>query len=160
MIVEGGGGFATTVTSSSVSLEATTINVDSTADFKDVDFIWIGDEKINYAGKTATSFTGCVRGQDGTSCSIHSSGVKVYNDDSNITNNILGYNVGVANSTLGAARTLAQVTLRVLRVLPRVIAWDYPFLEGNLVIIKYIILYPLSAGLVFTLALYFRNLIL
>ena len=37
---------------------ATTLTVDSTADFEDNGFIRIGNELISYTGKTATSFNG------------------------------------------------------------------------------------------------------
>lgn len=41
---------------------STTINVTSTAQFTTTGFIQIESEIISYTGKTATSFTGCVRG--------------------------------------------------------------------------------------------------
>lgn len=41
---------------------STTINVTSTAQFTSTGFIQIESEIISYTGKTATSFTGCVRG--------------------------------------------------------------------------------------------------
>jgi len=37
---------------------ATTLTVDSTADFENSGFIRVGKELISYTGKTATSFTG------------------------------------------------------------------------------------------------------
>lgn len=41
---------------------STSINVDSTIGFTNSGFIQINSEVISYTGKTATSFTGCVRG--------------------------------------------------------------------------------------------------
>ena len=55
----------------------TTIPVVSTADFQNTGSIFIGSELINYTGKTATSFTGCTRGQYGSSNSAHLSGAYV-----------------------------------------------------------------------------------
>ncbi len=50
---------------------ATTLTVDSTADFEDSGFIRIGNELIAYTGKTATSFTGLTRGAGGTTALQH-----------------------------------------------------------------------------------------
>ncbi len=50
---------------------ATTLTVDSTADFEDNGFIRIGNELISYTGKTATSFTGLTRGVGGTTALQH-----------------------------------------------------------------------------------------
>lgn len=160
MVMEGEGGPAATSLTSDLDSGATTLNVTSTKDFLDVDYVWVGDEKITYAAKTPTQFTGCVRGVDGTAASYHKSGYKVYSESSNVMYNMLGFNVGVSNTVLGTFTTLTQTVLRVVRVIPRTIAWDYSFLSGNLTLVKYIILYPLSAGLIFTLAMYFRELIL
>ncbi len=50
---------------------ATSLTVDSTADFEDNGFIRIGNELISYTGKTATSFTGLTRGAGGTTALQH-----------------------------------------------------------------------------------------
>lgn len=64
---------------SPVGVSDTVINVTSTENFSipaDAGtlrtYIIIGDEYIEYTGKTATSFTGCVRGQYGTIAETHS----------------------------------------------------------------------------------------
>ena len=50
---------------------ATTLTVDSTADFEGDGFIRIGNEVLAYTGKTATSFTGLTRGAGGTTAAAH-----------------------------------------------------------------------------------------
>ena len=50
---------------------ATTLTVDSTADFEGAGFIRIGNEVLAYTGKTATSFTGLTRGAGGTTAAAH-----------------------------------------------------------------------------------------
>jgi hypothetical protein len=55
----------------------TTIPVVSTAEFLSAGTILIGAELISYTGKTATSFTGCTRGQYGSSNSAHLTGAYV-----------------------------------------------------------------------------------
>jgi len=158
--MEGQGGFATTKLAVGLNNTAATINVTSTNDFLDIDYIWIGDEKITYTAKTDTTFTGCIRGTDGTIASYHTVNTKVYNEGSNVMYNALGFNVAVSDTILGTFWTLGEAAVRIAKIVPRAIAWNYSFLEGSLAMVKYFILYPLSAGLVLTLAMYFRNLIL
>lgn len=157
--MEGQGGFATTRLTAGLNNTAVTVNVISTNDFLDIDYIWIGDERITYAAKTDTSFTGCTRGTDGTPSLYHAVYTKVYNEGSNVMYNALGFNVAVSDTILGTFWTLSKAVLRVTKIIPRAIAWDYSFLTGGLTVLKYL-LYCLSAGMILTLAMYFRNLIL
>ena len=53
---------AQTTLTATIDRNDTTINVASTASFGSTGTIYIGTERITYTGKTATSFTGCVRG--------------------------------------------------------------------------------------------------
>lgn len=61
-----------TLLDGALSDAATTITVDSTADFASSGEIRINDEVISYTGKTATTFTGCTRGFDNTTAAAHS----------------------------------------------------------------------------------------
>lgn len=74
----------------SITKSATTIPVVSTADFPEQGRIRIDDEEIKYTGKTATSFTGCIRGWRGTKATSHSNGVLVHN----------GYKVIIENCSI------------------------------------------------------------
>ena len=56
---------------SGITSEATTIAVTSTDGFEDSGFLLLGDELIQYTGKTSTSFTGLTRGVGGTSKVAH-----------------------------------------------------------------------------------------
>lgn len=60
----------------------TTIVVDSTTNFASAGTIRIESEDITYTGKTATSFTGCARGANGTTAAAH-------NDNTTVTNHTL-----------------------------------------------------------------------
>jgi flagellar hook protein FlgE len=62
---------------------ATTLSVDSTADFENDGFIKIGNELIGYTGKTATSFTGLTRGAGGTTAAAHTLDAQITQDVSN-----------------------------------------------------------------------------
>lgn len=72
------GGFIPGVSSSTlngnINNSTTTIIVVSTTAFTASGAIWINGEYITYSGKTATDFTGCVRGADGTTAAAHLSG--------------------------------------------------------------------------------------
>ncbi len=73
----------TTDVNTDVNATATTITVDSTADFEDSGFIRIGNERISYTGKTATSFTGLTRGVGGTTAVAHSNDAVITQEISN-----------------------------------------------------------------------------
>lgn len=66
-----------TTLTSNISNSATTIPVASTANFQSAGTIYIDSELITYTGKTATSFTGCTRGQYSSSNAAHVAGVYV-----------------------------------------------------------------------------------
>ena len=57
----------------------TTITVDSTTNFTASGVITIENEKISYTGTTPTTFTGCLRGQLGTTAAIHATRTPVVN---------------------------------------------------------------------------------
>jgi hypothetical protein len=75
------GGFIPGSTSSTlngaINNSVTTITVVSTSAFTASGAIWINGEYITYSGKTATDFTGCVRGADGTTAASQLSGALV-----------------------------------------------------------------------------------
>jgi hypothetical protein len=75
------GGFIPGITSSTlnggIDAVVTTITVVSTSAFTTSGAIWINGEYITYSGKTATDFTGCVRGADGTTAASQLSGAVV-----------------------------------------------------------------------------------
>lgn len=66
-----------------ITATATTITIDSTADFPEQGRIKIEQEEIIYTGKTALTFTGCARGVRGTQKATHANNTRVHN----------GYNV-------------------------------------------------------------------
>ena len=57
-----------------INNSVTTITVVSTSAFTASGAIWIDGEYITYSGKTATDFTGCTRGADGTTAAAHNNG--------------------------------------------------------------------------------------
>ena len=71
---------------------ATTITVDDTTGFPAAGIIDIGTELITYTAKTATDFTGCVRGTNGTTAASHL-------DNAIVTNATLWTGWGVQSNT-------------------------------------------------------------
>jgi hypothetical protein len=70
---------ATTTLNGGIDAVVTTIIVVSTSAFPTSGRIDIGTELITYTGKTPTTFTGCVRGANGSTAASHLTGVTVTN---------------------------------------------------------------------------------
>jgi hypothetical protein len=75
-LIEAANNAATTLTAA-VSNSDTTLAVASTTEFPDSGALSIEGEVIFYTGTTSNSFTGCTRGQDGTSAAAHGNGATV-----------------------------------------------------------------------------------
>ena len=75
----GGGvtGEATTSLNGGISNVDVTVTVVSTTGFPATGTFLVGTELITYSGLTPTTFTGCLRGQQGTTAASHSSGAVV-----------------------------------------------------------------------------------
>jgi len=148
--------FAVTSLTADVGEEDTTLQVASTADFLDSGYLWIGDERVQYTGKTDTSFTGVTRGvvdenNEGGTATSHSAGDKVMNTEANVINSLLGYNRMATRTELGIME-YPMFLWRILTVaVPKMITWDYGYLEGDMVLLKYVLLYPISAGFIISL---------
>lgn len=67
----------TTTLNGAINNLVTTITVASTTSFPSAGKIKIDSEVISYTGLTATTFTGCTRGVDGTAAASHSNGATV-----------------------------------------------------------------------------------
>jgi len=159
-IMESRAAFAVTRLTATMSVEETTsLTVASTADFIATDYVFVEDEEILYASKDATHFYTITRGINDTTAVAHDIGAKVKNEESNIVNNLLGYNVAATTSTYGSASAIVGLMWNLIKSLPRMIAWDYSYLGGQLVLLKYLLLWPISAGFVFSLGLTFLSLI-
>jgi hypothetical protein len=159
-IMESRSAFAVTHLTTAVSAtEVASFEVASTDDFIATDSIFVEDEEILYAAKDATHFLVITRGVGDTNAVTHDVGAKVKNEDSNILNNLLGYNVAATASTYGSASAFVGLMWNMLKSIPKMIAWDYSYLQGQLVLLKYLLLWPISAGFVFSLGLAFISLI-
>lgn len=95
--VTGGGGINSTVLTVDMTAVATSATVQNTAGFLGADKIVIGGETMNYASKDFTHFLGITR----VNGVAHSTGGMVYNQQTSILNNALGYNVSSITSSSG-----------------------------------------------------------
>ena len=71
--------YADTTLNGAIDDSVTTITIVSTTGFDASGSIQIEKEWISYTGKTATTFTGCTRGQEGTIAIAHANGITVIN---------------------------------------------------------------------------------
>lgn len=158
MFAEGRTGLATTTLTSNLSASATTMSVHSTSGFGSEDVVEIDGEVICYTGITATTFTGLTRGTDCRSsndaAADHDSGSRVYSETPGVVNRLVGFNIAEAYSDggiVGFIKGTWETTKNIpnfLQAVSSMLMWDYSYLEGTGVYIKYLLLYPLSAGLV------------
>jgi len=80
---------STVLTDDPLAAGATTVNVSDASNFPSVGILTIDLEAIHYTGKTATSFTGCTRGFDGTTDVQHDVGATVFHDIPAAHHNVL-----------------------------------------------------------------------
>lgn len=163
MVGEQGGGFAATNLTAPIDSSATTINVVSTENFLDQDYLWIVEtngankEKILYTGRTSTTFTGLSRGVD-TTAAAHATNARVFTEQISALNDLVGFNVAVSNSTVGSLKTVIHTATALTFALPKLIAWDYSFLDNRAgTHLKYFLYYPISAGLVISFVVAFAS---
>jgi len=156
--VEGTTAFATSTLEVAIDEDDVTIEVVSTDDFSDSDYAWIENERIFYTGKNdaTDTLTGVVRGSadengEGGEAVEHAVGAKIMNNASGAMNVLLGYNLTANRTELGTMDMVRFASGIFTKALPKIIMWDYSFLQGDLALIKYAILYPLTAGFVLAL---------
>ena len=156
-IVDGHTGLETTSLTQAVTESDTTIHVKTTGPFVSSGVVMIGDETICYTSKTATTFAGVTRGED---CRISSRAQafpidqQVMSEAPGVINSLVGFDITSAfadGGFIGLAKgiyTSAKNLPSFLNAVARMIMWDYSFLDGPFVYIKFLVLYPLSAGMV------------
>lgn len=151
-VMEGGGGVVSVALATTIDDDDTTLEVASTTDFLDSDWVMIGTEKISYTGRTATTFTGCTRGYDGTTARSHASGEIVYTKGASVVNNALGFNVAATADSMGWWATITIPFYFLTRSLPNIVAMNFSFLSGDLAVIG-LLFFAAGAGLIITIAL-------
>jgi len=156
--LEGSSGLATTHLTADLTSTATTASVQGTDGFLKSDFLIVENERICYSGKTSSSFTGLTRGCHDSTASSHSKNIRVYNETTGMVNQMVGFNVLQTFADDGFFKGVTKFITsfgHLFVSIANMLAWNYSFLEGNGVYIKYIMLYPISAAMI----LYLVNLV-
>lgn len=150
--MEGGGGFNTTYLTTDISENAVTIPVSSTQGFLEADYVVIGNEKIRYTSKSDTQFNIPAtngRGYDGTEAEDHSENAFVLSQESDVANQMLGYNIATTGTTVGSISLGVSLTRFLFTSIPRLVTWDYAWLQGDMTIIRLALALPTAAFTVY-----------
>jgi len=150
--MEGGGGIVAVELATTIDSDDTTIEVASTADFRDDEIIIIGDEHIMPGSTTSTTFLTCTRGYDDTTAVAHTAGAIVYTHGASMINNAMGFNVAATADEMGFWAVVTIPFNFMTKTLPHVVSMNYSFLTGEAGIIGWFIL-ALGAGMIIALAL-------
>lgn len=154
-IVAGGGGFAATSLTEVVAADDLTLPVISTSGFlSSADYVEIKGEKVLYAGTTATSFTECVRGYDGTTAQAYPAGTMVYSTSASTVNNAIGFNIAATVDSMGLWSIITIPFMFLTRTLPQLLLMPYQLFKGDLVIIA-VILVLIQVAVAITIAMSF-----
>lgn len=151
-IMKGGGGIVATPLTADIGATNTTIPVESTDDYLSRDYVFIGEEQVLYTGTTATTFTGCTRGYDGTTAAAHSEGAMVYTADASAVNSAMGFNIAAVTDSMGWWGAITIPFRFFFQTIPRIFMMNVTFMTGNLAIIGWF-WFAFVAGFVITLAL-------
>jgi len=116
----------------------TTISVSSTDGFLHSDIVTIGNEKIRYTSKSETQFNAPAtggRGYDGTEAETHDANSYVMSQDSDVVNQMLGFNIAATGTTVGAVSIGLSLNRFLFTSVPRLATWDYSWLTGDLILL-------------------------
>ena len=158
-IIEGESAIATTELAANIDNEVLLVAVISTTGFIATnDFFTLDNEDICYSTTTATTFVVSERGCRGSDSAPHVAGQRVYNDATGLINSLIGFDVlqvladdGFFKGGIKAFTALPGIAKSV----GKMVIWDYSYLEGSMVWLKYA-LFGISAAMV----LDFINLVL
>ena len=136
--------YSQTKLTAALSSVATTITVNDTSGFRVADYVVIGDEVIQYSGKTATTFTNCVR----PSGTAHQLGANVYSRQADAVRSSVGYNLMNLSYSGGLLAMPTFLMSFVTRALPQMVTWNYSFLKSDELQYLRLILQAISAGII------------
>lgn len=150
-IIDGSGGFVSTGLTANLARNGVTANVTSTDGFLASGYVYIEGEEIYYSGKAATTFT--LSG----SHRAHVSGQQVMTEASGTLNSLLGFDIKASDTTLGTIRTVINVGSGLLHAIPKMILWDYSYLNNDVGTYIRMLGWVLSAGLVISIIALLRG---
>ena len=168
-MLEGRSGYAAADLSAAISPTAQFIPLTHTSDFPSSDTrVFIEDEEIAYDSIVETVTGDCPsppclnagstgRGSNNTTATAHAAGIRVVSESLGLLNQAVGFQVGQVDGLVGRLLFPIQAGLAILKLLGKMVMWDYSFLTGNAMYVKVVLLYPLSAGAVIGLVQLFRG---
>ena len=152
-IFQGGGGLvATTLTSPLSATDSATINVVSTAAYRNTDIVYIENEQIRYSGNTSNTFTGLTRAINRTHASAHATGTPVYSLEMGTINQASGAFVAESDVSGGQIGAAGFNIGFLIRAIPNMVTWPYPYFTGQLVYLR-LLLQMVGVGLTVSLVL-------
>ena len=144
---------ATTLTAPLSATENATIHVLSTQGYRSADTVYIENEMIRYTGNTLVTFTGLTRAYNRTKAVAHNVvGTPVYSQEMGTVNQASGAFVATADIAGGELSASGFNISFLLRAVPNMVTWPYPFFTGQLVYVK-ILLQMVGIGLTVSLVL-------
>lgn len=154
-MLAGGGGYAATSLTADIDADDSTMPVVSTNGFlSSADYVEIKDEKILYVDTTDTSFTGCVRGYEGTTAKTYPAGTMVYTTSASTVNNAMGFNIAATVDTMGLWAIITIPFNFLIKTVPQLLLMPYQLFRGDLVIMA-TILVLIQVAVVITIAMSF-----
>lgn len=106
--------------------------------------LYIDNEILSFTGPIGTGFpttdivNGVTRAINGTESAPHSAGTPVYNRVAGRINRAVAYNVSIVqDNELGARQIIGVVFTFFTDMLPAFIVWDYSWMSGNFVYLRY-----------------------
>ena len=160
-VVQGSNQTASTVLTAAIDDDDTTVSVTSTTGFPGTGVIVIGDEKIAYSSKTATTFTQSifgggvtapiVRGAESTEATAHLAGATVRTVEGGMMNTAATYNVAVMADASGLWAAVTW-TLALLRLLGSFMILPISFMGTDLAIIG-VLWWCFMAGMLISLGI-------
>ena len=156
-IIDGHAGLETTSLTAEVSETSTSLYVKTTTPFPQSGTLMLGDETVCYDSKSAFAFLDVRRGEDcrkNNEAQAFPAGQQVMSEAPGVINTLVGFDIvsafgegGISGFVLGSFNVITNLP-NFLAAVGRMLIWDYSFLDGSFVYIKYLVLYPLSAGMV------------
>ena len=158
-VMQGTTSFGSAILTVDLGQTEQSITVDDADVFPPTGVITINEEQIKYGFRTSTVFRDLIRGHKNTAIVAHSalnqsgSPQFVYSEAPGVVNNLVGFNIaeafsdgGVTGFFKGVFSSITQVPA-FIQSIARMVMWDYAYLEGPYVWVKYF-LYIISAGVV------------
>ena len=144
-VLAGGSGYAATSLTADIDEDDVTLEVISTDGFLDTDYLEFSNgEYVLYTGTIAPpfgdiAFTGCTRGYNGTTATVHPVGTMIYTTSASTVNNAMGFNIAATVDTMGTWSIITVPWNFATKTIPRLLIMPYQLFTEDLVIIAVVL---------------------